>query len=307
MNDKNAIFMASKRLVELQNDFSGSNNPVSYPAVGTIVRIIGKIRLAMFPGFFEEAEEACLQDARTQLLLSEIHKELSEEINAALQRQEGAEETAQYSDEVATELLDRLPDILQMLYKDAQAGFEGDPAARNVEEIILTYPGFFAVFVYRIAHFLFSKNVPLIPRMMSGYAHSVTGIDIHPGADIGEYFFIDHGTGVVIGETASIGNHVKLYQGVTLGALSTKKDQGLRNAKRHPSIGDNVTIYSGASILGGDTVIGEGAVIGGNAFIINSIPAKTVVKMYTPELQYKNENEVKPGEPDRPDSWFYMI
>ena len=143
---------------------------------------------------------------------------------------------------------------------------------------ILTYPGFFAVFVHRIAHFLFSENVPFIPRMMSEYAHSITGIDIHPGAEIGEHFFIDHGTGVVIGETAVVGNHVKLYQGVTIGALSTKKGQELKNVKRHPTIGDSVTIYSGATILGGDTVIGEGSVIGGNSFIVKSVPAKTVVK-----------------------------
>ena len=127
---------------------------------------------------------------------------------------------------------------------------------------------------------------------MSEYAHSITGIDIHPGAEIGEYFFIDHGTGVVIGETAAIGNQVKLYQGVTIGALSTQKGQGLKNVKRHPTIQDNVTIYSGASILGGDTVIGEGAVIGGNAFIVKSVPAKTVVRMLDPELQYKGGGKI---------------
>jgi serine O-acetyltransferase len=176
------------------------------------------------------------------------------------------------------ELLERLVGIQQLLYKDAKAGFEGDPAARSIDEVILTYPGFFAVFVYRIAHFLFLKDVPFVPRIMSEHAHSVTGIDIHPGAEIGEHFFIDHGTGVVIGETAVIGNNVKLYQGVTLGALSTKIGQKLAGIKRHPVIEDNVTIYSGASILGGETVIGRNSTIGGNMFITKSIPPDETVK-----------------------------
>ena len=180
-----------------------------------------------------------------------------------------------------------------MLLKDVQAGFDGDPAAKSKEEIIFCYPGFFAIYVYRLAHELYVQNVPFIPRIMTEYAHGKTGIDINSGAEIGEYFFIDHGTGVVIGETTVIGNNVKLYQGVTLGALSTRSGQQLREVKRHPTIEDNVTIYSGATILGGETVIGESAVIGGNAFITQSIPANTKVSIKNPELKMKEGNQDK--------------
>ena len=168
--------------------------------------------------------------------------------------------------------------------KDVQAAFDGDPAAHSKEEIIFCYPGLFAIFVYRMAHELYRMKVPFIPRIMTEYAHSHSGIDINPGATIGEYFFIDHGTGVVIGETTIIGNNVKIYQGVTLGALSTRSGQLLRDVKRHPTIEDDVTIYSSASILGGETVIGKGVVIGGNAFITSSVPAGSRVSVRNPEL-----------------------
>ena len=170
---------------------------------------------------------------------------------------------------------------------ELQAGFDGDPAAKSKEEIIFSYPGFYAIYVYRLAHVLYLENVPFIPRIMSEYAHGYTGIDINPGATIGEYFFIDHGTGVVIGETTEIGRNVKLYQGVTLGALSTRQGQLLANVKRHPTIRDNVTIYSNSSVLGGETVIGENTIIGGNTFITESIPANTKVSAKSPELVIK--------------------
>ena len=170
---------------------------------------------------------------------------------------------------------------------DLQAGFDGDPAAKSKEEIIFSYPGFLAIYVYRLAHILYTSEVPFIPRIMTEYAHSSTGIDINPGATIGEYFFIDQGTGVVIGETTTIGNNVKLYQGVTLGALSTRMGQQLANVKRHPTIGDNVTIYSNSTVLGGETVIGENTIIGGNTFITESIPANTKVSAKSPELVIK--------------------
>ena len=170
---------------------------------------------------------------------------------------------------------------------ELQAGFDGDPAAKSKEEIIFSYPGFYAIYVYRLAHVLYLENVPFIPRIMSEYAHGYTGIDINPGATIGEYFFIDHGTGVVIGETTEIGRNVKLYQGVTLGALSTRQGQLLANVKRHPTIRDNVTIYSNSSVLGGETVIGENTIIGGNTFITASIPANTKVSAKSPELVIK--------------------
>ena len=174
-----------------------------------------------------------------------------------------------------------------MLLKDVQAGFDGDPAAKSKEELIFSYPGFLAIYVYRLAHILYLEEVPFIPRIMTEYAHDHTGIDINPGATIGEYFFIDHGTGVVIGETTTIGNNVKLYQGVTLGALSTRKGQQLSGVKRHPTIEDNVTIYSNSSVLGGETVIGENTIIGGNTFITESIPANSKVSAKSPELVIK--------------------
>ena len=172
-----------------------------------------------------------------------------------------------------------------------QAAFDGDPAAKTKEEIIFCYPGLFAIFVYRMAHELYEMKVPFIPRIMTEYAHGHTGIDINPGADIGEYFCIDHGTGVVIGETTGIGDHVKIYQGVTLGALSTRSGQLLRDVKRHPTIEDHVTIYSNASILGGETVIGKGSVIGGNAFITSSVAPGTRVIGNTPELSFTEKSE----------------
>ena len=185
------------------------------------------------------------------------------------------------------QIFEQLPEVQEMLLKDVQAGFDGDPAAKSKEEIIFSYPGFLAIYVYRLAHILYLEEVPFIPRIMTEYAHDHTGIDINPGATIGEYFFIDHGTGVVIGETTTIGNNVKLYQGVTLGALSTRKGQQLSGVKRHPTIEDNVTIYSNSSVLGGETVIGENTIIGGNTFITESIPANSKVSAKSPELVIK--------------------
>lgn len=179
-----------------------------------------------------------------------------------------------------------------------QAAYDGDPAASSTDEIIFSYPGIFAITVYRIAHELYLLEVPMIPRIMTEYAHSITGIDIHPGAQTGKYFFIDHGTGIVIGETTVIGDYVKIYQGVTLGALSTRKGQQLKGVKRHPTIGNNVTIYSGTSILGGETIIGDGATIGGNAFIVSSVDAGLKVSVKNPELQFSDgvSDELNQGE-----------
>ena len=182
----------------------------------------------------------------------------------------------------------RIPKLREYLDTDLQATLEGDPAALNKDEIVLSYPGLMATTINRMAHELFLLDVPLIPRMMTEYAHSVTGIDINPAATIGKYFFMDHGTGIVVGSTTIIGEHVKIYQGVTLGALSTSGGQSLRGIKRHPTIEDHVTIYSGASILGGETVIGRGSVIGSNAFITHSIPEGTRVTIKNQELIYKN-------------------
>jgi serine O-acetyltransferase len=177
--------------------------------------------------------------------------------------------------ERAEKFFEALPDIATQLDADVDAAFTGDPAAYSREEIIITYPGFYAVCIYRLAHALYQLKVPLLPRLMSEYAHEKTGIDIHPGAVISESFFIDHGTGVVIGETSVIGKNVKIYQGVTLGALSVKKK--MQAIKRHPTIEDDVVIYANATILGGETIIGKGSIIGGNTWITQSIPAGSVV------------------------------
>ena len=186
--------------------------------------------------------------------------------------------------ETAERFLAQLPRIRRSLELDLRAAYEGDPAATGEEEIRLAYPGFLAVTVHRLAHELWTLGVPLLPRLMSEYAHSRTGIDIHPGAKIGSQFFIDHGTGVVIGETTVVGDRVKLYQGVTLGGLSTRGGQSLRGQKRHPTLEDDVTVYANATILGGETVIGRGCVIGANVFLTESVPPDTTVRMKPAEL-----------------------
>ena len=189
---------------------------------------------------------------------------------------------------ITLEFMRKIPSIREIIETDIDAAYEGDPAADSKDEIIFSYPGLYAISVYRMAHELQLLSVPMIPRIMTEYAHTVTGIDIHPGAVIGKYFFIDHGTGIVIGETTEIGDHVKIYQGVTLAGLSTRGGQKLNEKKRHPTIGNNVTIYSGASILGGETLIGDDVVVGGNTFIVNSVEKGTRVSAKKQELKYSN-------------------
>ncbi|SCZ77110.1 serine O-acetyltransferase EpsC [Pseudobutyrivibrio xylanivorans] len=202
----------------------------------------------------------------------------------------------------------RIPKIREYIESDLLAAYDGDPAAGCFEEIILAYPGLIASTVYRIAHELYVEQVPVLPRMMTELAHSKTGIDIHPGATIDKNFFIDHGTGIVIGETAIIGKNVKIYQGVTIGALSTRGGQKLSGKKRHPTICDNVTIYAGASILGGNTIIGENAVIGGNTFITSSINPNTIVSMKNLEMEYRtSENTIAKEELHQSEEWYYII
>ena len=224
--------------------------------------------------------------------------QLTRQVSLVFQRQgEKPDQAEQHAQQVCFAFLNGIPDIRAMVQTDLQAAYDGDPAATGMDEVIFSYPGLYAISVYRLAHELFRLGVPMIPRMMTEYAHSLTGIDIHPGATIGKYFFIDHGTGIVIGETTTIGDNVKVYQGVTLGALSTRGGQQLRGKKRHPTIEDNVTIYAGASILGGNTVIGAGSVIGSNAFITSSIAPGTTVSIKTQELQYRSRT------PDRDAFW----
>lgn len=186
------------------------------------------------------------------------------------------------------DFIEKLNKIKILLEEDISAFIDGDPAANSKEEIILAYPGFYAIFVYRVANLLYKENIKLVPRIMSEYAHSITGIDIHPGATIGRRFFIDHGTGVVIGETSIIGDDVKIYHGVTLGAMSLGKGKLLKNVKRHPTILNNVTIYSGVSIFGGDTIIGNNVIIGGNVTITKSVPDNTKVLHAYQQLIYKS-------------------
>ncbi|MDH3392913.1 MAG: serine acetyltransferase, partial [Desulfobulbaceae bacterium] len=192
----------------------------------------------------------------------------------------------------ALQFLENLPDLRATLATDVRAAFEGDPAASSYDEIIFSYPGILAILTYRVANLLYKLEVPILPRIMSEYAHSVTGIDIHPGATIDESFFIDHGTGVVIGQTALIGKRVKLYQGVTLGALSFKREDSgelERNCKRHPTLEDDVTVYAGSTILGGNTIIGARAVVGGNVWLTESVPPDTKVLLNPPELVFKTK------------------
>lgn len=254
-----------------------------HPDKDVLKVIIGQIQNIIFPGYYENKNYR-IYTVRNNLttLLEDVLYNLSKQIFVVLRflpEYEGKEEAELRleGERISIKFLDRLPYVREMIQTDLEAAYDGDPAAFNKPEIILCYPGMFAIMVNRIAHELHLLGVPIIPRMMTEYAHAKTGIDIHPGATIGKYFFIDHGTGIVIGETTEIGNNVKIYQGVTLGALSTREGQKLHGKKRHPTIEDNVTIYAGASILGGETVIGHDSVIGANAFITASIPANTKI------------------------------
>ena len=219
-------------------------------------------------------------------ILCEIKTDLTDQIKRALCHQCKLDDCPSLAKEATTHLLEQLPRIRQLLKMDIQAAFDSDPAAQSFEEIVLSYPGLIAIATNRIAHELYLKKVPLIPRIMSENAHRKTGIDIHPGAKLGESFFIDHGTGIVIGETATIGKNVKIYQGVTLGALAPSKAEIFRGKKRHPTIEDDVIIYAEATILG-DVTIGRGAIIGGNVWIKESVPGGVSVALSNPELVYK--------------------
>jgi serine O-acetyltransferase len=264
------------------------------PNRDAIIELTKLIRELLFPGYFGKQNlTARTLEYHVGELINVIHEKLYEQVNNAIRHQATRRGTPcpncdTTAAAIVGEFLGSIPALRTTLTTDVKAAFEGDPAAADTDEIIFSYPGLFAISVYRIAHELHKQQVPLIPRIMTEYAHNLTGIDIHPGAAIAESFFIDHGTGVVIGETTVIGKNVKLYQGVTLGALSTRGGQSLRGARRHPTLEDEVTVYSGASILGGETVIGKGATISGNVFITQSVPPYTRVTMKNPELQYRN-------------------
>ena len=308
-------------VLDILNDYKNEEryinrmNLFEQPDTESVRDILEKLIKIVFPGFFREKYYRFYNlNSQLNVLIEDVVYNLEKQICIALKQNpqyEGktAEEVEAQSHEIVLEFLQRIPKVREYVETDVEAAFDGDPAAYNRNEIVLSYPGLFATTVNRIAHELYALGVPLIPRIMTEYAHTRTGIDIHPGTAIGKYFFIDHGTGIVIGETAVIGSHVKIYQGVTIGALSTRAGQKLRNVKRHPTIEDNVTIYSGASILGGETVIGKDAVIGSNAFITTSIEAGARVSIKNQELNIKGgtRGDLKMTELEMDDSWFYVI
>jgi len=282
------------------------------PDSDIVVDIIKKLLKIVYPGFFRDKTFKFYNvNSRVTVLIEDVMYNLNKQVEIALRQSEDCankddKEIEEMAESISIEFFKRIPKIREYVETDVEAFYDGDPAAYNKNEIILSYPGLFAITVNRLAHELFLLGVPLIPRMMTEHAHSKTGIDIHPGATIGKYFFIDHGTGIVVGETTIIGENVKVYQGVTIGALSTRGGQKLKGIKRHPTIEDDVTIYAGASILGGETVIGKGCVIGSNAFITKSLDPGMKVSVKNQDLNIKGDNDryVDLGQDE---NWFYII
>lgn len=294
----------SKTLEEINRTRFLNDNTIGLAGKERVYRVLHLIRSALFPGVYEKypIDESNINiitgnniRAAAIELRELIEKCLKNECCVKDIKEAGCTECRDKANDITIDFLEQLPQIRELLHKDIEAAYEGDPAALSREEIVLSYPSIEALSVHRIAHVLYRHKVPVIPRIMSEYAHQRTGIDINPGAQIGEYFFIDHGTGVVIGETCVIGNHVKLYQGVTLGAKSftlDEKGNPVKGGKRHPDIEDNVIIYAGATILGGDTVIGHDSIIGGNVFLMQSVPPYSKVYYSQPSITIKN------GKPD---------
>jgi serine O-acetyltransferase len=296
---KDSLPALTERIVETYEECGGlhhlGHSPL--PSYREVVEILADLREILYPGYGRRQNlhlgnvayhVGDLIDSLHDRLSTQIARALRHDCKAALDLETDFEGDAQIA---AIRLLESIPDLRKVLADDAQAAFDGDPAARGLDEILFCYPGVAAVTVFRVAHELFKVGVPLIPRMMTEYAHAKTGIDIHPGATIGRRFFIDHGTGVVIGETTTIGEGVKVYQGVTLGALSFPRDEStgelVRGTKRHPTIEDGVVIYANATILGGKTVIGQNSVVGSSAWITRSIAPGTVVTIEDPRLRIR--------------------
>ena len=280
--------LIQRAAAQMAATYSGAEIPMygaslRLPERQAVLEILDELQKLMFPAYFGDKHLTRLPPERySALLLELIGEKLERQIALAL-----PESQSDCAAEICDRFVTRLPELQRILMTDLSANFDGDPAAQSKEEVVFSYPGFYTIFVYRIAHELYCEQVPMIPRMMTEHAHSQTGIDINPGATIGEYFFIDHGTGIVVGETTIIGDHVKLYQGVTLGALSPRHGHAV-TGKRHPTVGDNATIYSGASILGGKTSIGAHSVVGGNAFLTGSVADNTRVVITAPETVFKN-------------------
>jgi serine O-acetyltransferase len=270
------------------------------PSKDEIIRILNILQDILFPGYFgrQELTHSTLEyhvGHEITILFELMATQISRSIRHECRRMDSlCVQCIQKGREEAILFVERLPLLRHMLAKDVRAHYDGDPASKSLDEIVFCYPGLYAIFVYRVAHELFVRNIPLMPRIMTEHAHSLTGIDIHPGATIGTDFFIDHGTGVVVGETTEIGNRVRVYQGVTLGALSVPRgSEGgdyLRGHKRHPTIEDDVTIYAQATILGGETVVGARCIIGGNVWLTSSVPQDTTVLIEPPRHVFKGEN-----------------
>ena len=269
------------------------------PDKAAVIDVVEKLLKILYPGFYsDKVYKIYSLKNNMSATIEDVIYHLKKQIAIVLKYNESNEEAGEAeldrkAEEITLSFMKKIPEIRSVLETDIDAAFEGDPAAKSKSEIIFSYPGLYAISVYRVAHELEVLHVPMIPRIMTEHAHSITGIDIHPGATIGKYFFIDHGTGIVIGETTIIGEHVKIYQGVTLGGLSTRGGQKLSGVKRHPTIGNNVTIYSGASILGGETVIGDDVTVGGNTFLVNSVEGGTLVSAKKQELKYSNKRAHK--------------
>ena len=315
-NEKDEINSLVSRLLA---DYDGgkhidATDVFNKPDRNEIIDIINDLFFIVYPGYFKDHSYKIYNPKNSiAVKIEDVFYHLNKQIMLALDfcKLRGSmteEERRNESYHICHAFFEKLPAIRECVETDLLATLDGDPAASSYEEIILAYPGLIAITTYRLAHELYLLNVPVIPRLMTEYAHSRTGIDIHPGATIGRNFFIDHGTGIVVGETSVIGDNVKIYQGVTIGALSTRGGQKLSGKKRHPTIEDNVVIYAGASILGGDTVIGRNSVIGGNTFITSSVPADTRVSIKNPEMEYRSAGE-KPvkKEIEQSDEWFYII
>lgn len=300
-------------------DFDGeknidAKNIFNKPDKAEVIELVDNLIRVIYPGYFRDKSYKIYNPKNTFAVNIEdafyhLNKQVTLALDFCTKRGTMTEEDREIeSYRICKIFFEKIPTIREYIETDLKAAYDGDPAAGCFDEIILAYPGLRAISVYRIAHELYKLMVPVLPRLMTEYAHSETGIDIHPGAEIGKFFFIDHGTGIVIGETSIIGQNVKIYQGVTIGALSTRGGQKLSGKKRHPTICDNVTIYANASILGGDTVIGENTVIGGNAFITTSIDANTRVSMKNLEMEYKTNGATHiTKEVSQGDEWYYMI
>jgi serine O-acetyltransferase len=317
MNTESTVSQTTQRLNQVAHeivdslDIPQSDHAARIPDFDALVDLIQRLKAIVYPGFRSNQTSHAKVLVDLNIQLAQVHQILSHQICVAIARhREACEDMGQLdasdrvcaeadidalSQELTTQYMTRLASIRETLLTDVQAAYDGDPACKNLDEVILCYPGLNAVTIQRLAHELYLLDVPFLPRMMTEWVHGETGVDIHPGAKIGRHFFIDHGTGVVIGETCEIGEHVKIYQGVTLGALSFPHDDTgvlIRSSKRHPTIEDNVVIYANATVLGGETIIGRDSVIGSSVWLTSSVAPSTTVTMEKPKLRIRNQEDL---------------